>query len=118
MGGIKTDVDGRCWDIHDNWSGVLGLFAAGEVACLSLHGGNRLGANSLLDTVVFGRRAGSEAASYAKMSEKPKVEDSRVVDDEAMVKDFLNRTSSSDTIAKIRLDLGMTMNKNLGVFPR
>ncbi len=116
MGGIKTDVDGRCWDVHALWSGVLGLFAAGEVACLSLHGANRLGANSLLDTVVFGRRAGSEAAAYAQAREKPGVADSISQQDEDMVKVLLKRKPNEDSIAKIRLDLGVTMNKNLGVF--
>ncbi len=116
MGGIKTDVEGRCWDTADKWSGVQGLFAAGEVACLSLHGGNRLGANSLLDTIVFGRRAGSEAATYTKMLEELHVGDSHLVDDEAMVKELLNQKPTGDSIAKIRMDLGVTMNKNLGVF--
>src|ERR1700745_57199 len=50
MGGVKTDVDGR--------TSIPGLYAAGEVACVSVHGGNRLGANSLLDTVVFCRPGG------------------------------------------------------------
>src|SRR3954464_3885397 len=58
MGGVKTDVDGL--------TGVPGLYAAGEVACVSVHGGNRLGANSLLDTLIFGRRAGQHAAGVAK----------------------------------------------------
>ncbi|MGB0910569.1 MAG: FAD-binding protein [Nitrospirales bacterium] len=116
MGGVKTDVDGRCWDRHGKWSGVPGLFAAGEVACLSLHGGNRLGANSLLDTVVFGRRAGAEAAVYAKTREKPRVTECAAVDDESVVKGFLSRKPNADSIANIRLDLGVTMNKNLGVF--
>src|ERR687883_600507 len=58
MGGVKTDVDG-----HTN---VHGLYAAGEVACVSVHGGNRLGANSLLDTLVFGRRSGRHAAHHAR----------------------------------------------------
>ena len=49
MGGVKTDVDGQ--------TTVPGLYAAGEVACVSVHGGNRLGANSLLDTLIFGRRS-------------------------------------------------------------
>src|SRR5205823_5967380 len=57
MGGVKTDVDGR--------TPVEGLYAAGEVACVSVHGGNRLGANSLLDTLIFGRRAGEHAAARA-----------------------------------------------------
>src|SRR5437588_11527016 len=57
MGGVKTDVNGV--------TPVEGLYAAGEVACVSVHGGNRLGANSLLDTLVFGRRAGEDAAGRA-----------------------------------------------------
>ena len=55
MGGVKTDVDGQ--------TEVPGLYAAGECACVSVHGGNRLGANSLLDTLVFGRRSGAHAAA-------------------------------------------------------
>src|SRR4029453_1598335 len=58
MGGVKTDVHGA--------TEVPGLYAAGEVACVSVHGGNRLGANSLLDTLIFGRRAGVHAADRAK----------------------------------------------------
>src|ERR671934_2448066 len=55
MGGIKTDVHGA--------TAIAGLYAAGEVACVSVHGGNRLGANSLLDTLIFGRRSGEHAAA-------------------------------------------------------
>ena len=55
MGGVKTDMDGQ--------TEVPGLYAAGECACVSVHGGNRLGANSLLDTLVFGRRSGAHAAA-------------------------------------------------------
>ena len=64
MGGIKTDVDGRTWDVtgENRWAGVEGLFAAGECANVSVHGGNRLGGNSLLDTIVFGRRSGAAPA--------------------------------------------------------
>ncbi|HEV2260710.1 MAG TPA: FAD-dependent oxidoreductase, partial [Candidatus Rubrimentiphilum sp.] len=58
MGGVKTDSDGV--------SPLPGLYAAGEVACVSVHGGNRLGANSLLDTIVFGRRSGKASAAYVK----------------------------------------------------
>src|ERR687889_418990 len=61
MGGVKTDNDGR--------TDVPGLYAAGEVACVSVHGGNRLGANSLLDTLIFGRRSGVDAAALAKRTE-------------------------------------------------
>lgn len=59
MGGIPTDVDGRV-------PGTSGLFAAGECACVSVHGANRLGGNSMLETIVFGRRAGIKAAKYVK----------------------------------------------------
>jgi len=116
MGGIKTDVDGRCWDIQGKWEGVTGLFAAGETACLSLHGGNRLGANSLLDTVVFGRRAGACAAAYTQSVEEPRVSDSVSDKGQKMVQEFLKRKANTDTVAAIRLDLGTTMNKHLGVF--
>ena len=58
MGGIKTDVNGL--------TEIPGLYAAGEVACVSVHGGNRLGANSLLDTLIFGRRSGEHAARHAE----------------------------------------------------
>ena len=61
MGGVKTDVDGR--------TDIPGLYAAGEAACVSVHGGNRLGANSLLDTLIFGRRSGADAAARAKRIE-------------------------------------------------
>ncbi len=116
MGGIKTDVDGRSWDIQGRWEGVPGLFAAGETACLSLHGGNRLGANSLLDTVVFGRRAGACAAAYAQSVHNPRVSDSISDQDRTMVQDLLRRPPQADTVAAIRLDLGTTMNHHLGVF--
>lgn len=61
MGGIPTDVDGRVLDISG--AAVPGLYAAGECACISVHGANRLGCNSLLDLVVFGRRAGKKIAA-------------------------------------------------------
>ena len=64
MGGVKTDVDGR--------TDIPGLYAAGEAACVSVHGGNRLGANSLLDTLIFGRRSGADAAARAKRDRGPR----------------------------------------------
>src|SRR5919108_1739394 len=63
MGGVKTDVDGR--------TSIPGLYAAGEVACVSVHGGNRLGANSLLDTLIFGARSGKHAAHRAAAMPMP-----------------------------------------------
>ena len=70
MGGVKTDNDGR--------TPIEGLYAAGEVACVSVHGGNRLGANSLLDTLIFGRRAGEHAAARARSMAMPRVSDARL----------------------------------------
>lgn len=68
MGGIPTDVDGRV--LLDEQNTVLpGLYAAGEVACVSVHGANRLGTNSLVDLVVFGRRAGRHVADYCKQAD-------------------------------------------------
>ncbi len=75
MGGIPTDVHGRV--IFDNKGTIVtGLYAAGECACVSVHGANRLGTNSLLDLVVFGRRAGMHIAEYVKEVEQPVVDES------------------------------------------
>jgi succinate dehydrogenase / fumarate reductase flavoprotein subunit len=65
MGGIPTDLDGRVVTGADE-TPVPGLYAAGECACVSVHGGNRLGTNSLLDIIVFGRRGGAHMAAFAK----------------------------------------------------
>lgn len=116
MGGVKTDVDGRCWDVNGEWDGVRGLFAAGEAACVSLHGGNRLGANSLLDTVVFGRRAGHSAAEFAKAIPLRETSASVMAQYEDQVRVFLSNQSGNDTVAGIRLELGQTMNEHLAVF--
>ena len=116
MGGVKTDVEGRCWDLAGGWRGVLGLFAAGEAACLSLHGGNRLGANSLLDTVVFGRRAGRCAGEYAKTRPQPRIGDGVVKDGENSIKGLFARPDTDDTVARIRHEMGRAMTQNLGVF--
>src|SRR6478672_7769278 len=70
MGGVKTDVNGA--------TSIPGLYAAGEVACVSVHGGNRLGANSLLDTLIFGRRSGEHAAARAGGMPMPHVGDEQM----------------------------------------
>ncbi|MEX0651792.1 MAG: FAD-binding protein, partial [Actinomycetota bacterium] len=70
MGGIPTDTDGRVVDGADE-TPIPGLYAVGECACVSVHGANRLGTNSLLDLVVFGRRAGADAARHAKHAALP-----------------------------------------------
>ena len=108
MGGVKTDVDGA--------TPLPGLYAAGECACVSVHGGNRLGANSLLDTIVFGRRSGEAAAIYSREEARADIPDSRLSVDEDHVKMLLGRQDNGDTPAAIRLDLGTTMNDYVAVF--
>ncbi len=72
MGGIPTDLNGRV--VRDGKGTIVeGLYAAGECACVSVHGANRLGTNSLLDLVVFGRRAGQHIGDYVKQVDKPRV---------------------------------------------
>jgi len=118
MGGIKTDVGGRTWDESGAgaWTGVRGLFAAGEAACVSVHGGNRLGANSLLETVVFGKIAGQEALAYARAHERPEPSAAHLPDAEARIKAVLARPDSGDKTAALRLELGQVMNEHLAVF--
>ena len=108
MGGVKTDVDGA--------TAVPGLYAAGECACVSVHGGNRLGANSLLDTIVFGRRSGEAAAIYSREKRDRSVPESRLSQDEDHLKEIMARKDNGDTPAKIRLDMGSTMNDYVAVF--
>ncbi len=109
MGGIKTDVDGL--------TRVPGLYAAGECACVSVHGGNRLGANSLLDTIVFGRRAGNHAAGVAVDKEYPDLDvEALVKEEEARLRGILDRPANGDRVASVRRDMGVTMDRHLGVY--
>jgi succinate dehydrogenase / fumarate reductase flavoprotein subunit len=107
MGGIKTDVDGR--------TRVPGLYAAGECACLSVHGANRLGANSLLDTLVFGRRAGREAARYARETSAAGEGEALLASERARIGALLERPAHGETYARLRLELGTTMDRYLAV---
>ena len=108
MGGIKTDIDGA--------TNLPGLYAAGECACVSVHGGNRLGANSLLDTIVFGRRSGVAAAAHSRETKGVNVSEARVKQDEDMLRNVISREDNGDSPAKIRLEMGVTMNDNVAVF--
>src|ERR687894_86187 len=83
MGGIKTDV----WGATD----IPGLYAAGEVACVSVHGGNRLGANSLLDTLIFGRRSGEHAAERAKRSRGGRPSKAVLAEEERQIAEIIGR---------------------------
>jgi succinate dehydrogenase / fumarate reductase flavoprotein subunit len=108
MGGIKTDVDGQ--------TTIPGLYAAGEVACVSVHGGNRLGANSLLDTLIFGRRSGEHAARQALQMGMPSTPPSRVADTERNIRDIIDRPSGGRRVSAIKDELGETMNQYAAVF--
>ena len=109
MGGIRTDVNGA--------TNIPGLYAAGEVACVSVHGGNRLGANSLLDTLIFGRRAGAHAAERAKgMSMPDSPGQSRIAEEEKMVADIIARPKTGKRISQIKDELGTEMNRNVAVY--
>ncbi len=118
MGGIKTDTEGRTWDIsgQNKWTGIPGLFAAGETANVSVHGGNRLGGNSLLDTVVFGRRSGRGATEYARtvgfgsISEEMAVQPTR-----DKIKRLFDRPSGLRA-ATLRFKMGRAMNDGVAVF--
>jgi len=108
MGGVKTNSNGE--------TTLPGLYAAGEVACVSVHGANRLGANSLLDTLVFGRRAGEHAASLANHIPMPAAPGSRVADAERDIAEILGREGGGRRIGAIKDELGETMNKYVAVF--
>jgi succinate dehydrogenase / fumarate reductase flavoprotein subunit len=109
MGGVKTDVDG-CTPIE-------GLYAAGEVACVSVHGGNRLGANSLLDTLIFGRRAGEHAAERAAHMPMPSSGDgAQLREDAARIDGIIARPREGRRVSEIKNELGELMNKYAAVF--
>ena len=109
MGGIKTDIDGQ--------TQLPGLYAAGEVACVSVHGGNRLGANSLLDTLVFGRRSGVHAAEAARSKSHGSVDDTAADGQKANIQRLLdNEQNGGDMFGQIRQDMGGTMNEHLAVY--
>jgi succinate dehydrogenase / fumarate reductase flavoprotein subunit len=108
MGGVKTDVDGR--------TPITGLYAAGEVACVSVHGGNRLGANSLLDTLIFGRRSGEHAAERSKHMAPPSAPESRLRADVQQIDAIIARDRGGRRISAIKDELGTMMNSKVAVF--
>jgi Succinate dehydrogenase/fumarate reductase, flavoprotein subunit len=108
MGGIKTDYNGR--------TAIEGYYSAGESACVSVHGANRLGGNSLLDTVVFGRRAGIDIAEYLKS-----VADDRKFDESAIKRDEekfeqLKKSAGKERHGLLKSELQEEMRAGVGVF--
>jgi succinate dehydrogenase / fumarate reductase flavoprotein subunit len=109
MGGVDTDVWGKTL--------VEGLYAAGECACVSVHGANRLGGNALMETITYGKRAGAHAADWALSNTTVEVPPSTEIDAERELKQLLDR-SEGERPWSIRDELAQTMHENFGVFRR
>jgi succinate dehydrogenase flavoprotein subunit len=117
MGGIPTDIDGR---VLGDWDGtrqavVPGFYAAGECACVSVHGANRLGTNSLLDILVFGRRAGIKMAEELRDAPPPRPDEGAEASVAASVADLLGR-AEGERPAVIRRELQEVMFDKCGVY--
>jgi succinate dehydrogenase / fumarate reductase flavoprotein subunit len=113
MGGIPTNVQAEV--LRNNTDVVKGLYAAGECACVSVHGSNRLGTNSLLDINVFGKRAGKAAVEYVKTAEFVPLPENPA----SGVKDILDMVRAGDgteRIAAIRKELQVSMDRNAQIF--
>lgn len=113
MGGIPTDLDGRVLDKFDE--PILGLYSAGEAACVSVHGANRLGTNSLLDLVVFGRRAGKKIAEELPRLHMGKGSTQLADDSRLRIQALLNRTGGERPFP-VRNDLQILMMDKCSVF--
>jgi succinate dehydrogenase / fumarate reductase, flavoprotein subunit len=114
MGGIPTDVDGRVV-IDENNTVLPGLYAAGECACVSVHGANRLGTNSLVDILVFGRRSGRSAAEFVHQTDLPGLPP----EPEAKVRaeiDRLYNSTDKESVSEIRRTMQEEMTAKCGVF--
>ena len=107
IGGILTDLEGQ--------TPMPGLLAAGECACVSVHGANRLGGNSLLETVVFGRRAGRAAAAYAAKASQEDGGVDALRREETRIQELLKR-EDGERVSRLRTELGDTMTAKVGIF--
>src|SRR5262245_26643037 len=108
MGGVKSDIWGA--------TPIPGLYAAGEVACVSVHGGNRLGANSLLDTLIFGRRSGEHAAERARHRPMPAPSEASLRDEQRLIDSIIAREHGGRRVSEIKDELGTMMNEKVAVF--
>ncbi|MGH2991078.1 MAG: FAD-binding protein [Solirubrobacterales bacterium] len=109
MGGVDTDLDGK--------TSLEGLYAAGECACVSVHGANRLGGNALMETITYGKRAGRAAADWALAHTVVAPPESALSDAEQELQELLDRTEGERPHA-IRDEMASTMHENFGVFRR
>jgi succinate dehydrogenase / fumarate reductase flavoprotein subunit len=113
MGGIPTNIKAEV--LRDNDTVVPGLYAAGECACVSVHGANRLGTNSLLDINVFGKRAGIYSVEYAKTADFVPVPKG-AVDDVVKLLEDVRKSKGNEKVAVLRKELQDTMDKNAQVY--
>jgi succinate dehydrogenase / fumarate reductase flavoprotein subunit len=107
MGGIDVDINGK--------TEIDGLYAAGECSCVSVHGANRLGGNSLLEIVVFGKISGEHAAEYAASVDFAEISDSPEKEQIERLNALYNG-SGKETLANLRNELSETMTKGVGIF--
>lgn len=114
MGGIPTDTDARVVIDADD-TPMPGMYAAGECACVSVHGANRLGTNSLLDIVVFGRRGGMHMSEYVQDVDLTPLPDDPEAEVREMIDTLMDRYEG-EKVGDIRSELQQTMTENAGVF--
>jgi fumarate reductase flavoprotein subunit len=109
MGGVSTDADGA--------APLEGLYAAGEAACVSINGANRLGSNSLPELLVFGARAGRAAAGYARTAREPgRAVAAQAQDEVRRLEQLRNATDGSERIADIRAEMHEAMEDGAGIY--
>jgi len=119
MGGIPTNLNGQVITIKEGKDTVIeGLYAAGEVACVSVHGGNRLGGNSLLDLVVFGRSAGIHIEESMKQGVDLKKASTDDIDKALERLNRLNSSTEGEQVAVLKERMQQNMQNNFGVFRR
>ncbi len=117
MGGIPTNIYGQALTLDESGNDkvVEGLYAAGECACVSVHGANRLGANSLLDIVVFGRAAGLHIEDHIKEISMPEV-DNEAIDKALERLNRLNNAKNGENPYELKAQMQSIMSDNFGVF--
>ena len=119
MGGIPTNINGQVISVQNGEDTIIdGLYAAGEVACVSVHGGNRLGGNSLLDLVVFGRAAGLYIEDAMKQGVDLKDASNDDIDKALERLNKLNASTEGDQVSVLKEKMQQNMQNNFGVFRR
>ncbi len=120
MGGIPTNINGQALTQDGNGKDKIieGLFAVGEVACVSVHGANRLGGNSLLDLVVFGRAAGMHIETMLRQGIEQRSASQSDIEQALSRLNRLNTTKSGESVAEVRTELQTIMQNHFGVFRR